>query len=303
VAVYAVTGGTGFVGQHLLRVAVEQGHSVRALARRPQQPSAGLAWIEGSLDDRESLARLCAGADAVIHIAGTINARTRAEFFHCNVTGTQNLLAAATSAGVRRFVHVSSLAAREPQLSAYGASKAESEAVVRASGLNWTIVRPPAVYGPGDRETLVLFRMVKSGIAAVPGHGRASYIEVGDLARALLALAAAPKASGRTLEIDDGEPCAHDTIARLIGAALGKKPLVVHLPPATLRAGAAVDTLLAKLTDRLPKISFDRARYLAHPDWVARTDELRALGVWQPSVPLRDGLAATAAWYRSHGWL
>jgi nucleoside-diphosphate-sugar epimerase len=299
----AVTGGTGFVGQHLLRIATERGLAVRALTRRPQQPQPGVEWVEGALDRPAGLARLCEGVRAVIHIAGVINARTRAEFDVGNVAGTAALVDAVRASGVRRFVHVSSLAAREPELSAYGASKAASERVIEASGLEWTIVRPPAVYGPGDRETLALFRMVKSGVAAVPGHGRASYIEVGDLCRALLALLDAPAAYGRVFEIDDGEPRDHATLARLIGEALGRRAVVIPLPGSALRIGAAVDTLLGRATGRLPKLSFDRARYLAHPDWVARGDELRSLGVWSPSIRLPDGLAATAAWYRMQGWL
>jgi len=299
----AVTGGTGFVGRHLLRIAGERGIPVRALTRAGQPPQTGIEWIEGALDRPDSLARLCEGTRAVIHIAGVINARTRTEFDAGNVAGTARLVEAAQAAGVTRFVHVSSLAAREPGLSAYGASKAASERVVEGSALDWTIVRPPAVYGPGDRETLALFRMVKSGIAAVPRGGRASYIEVGDLARALLALVDAPAAHRRTFEIDDGEPCDHGTLARLIGEALGRRPLVLPLPGAALKVGAAFDTLFGRVAGRLPKLSFDRARYLAHPDWVARGEDLRSLGVWAPQVRLPDGLAATAAWYRTQGWL
>ncbi|MEO6581494.1 MAG: NAD(P)H-binding protein, partial [Sphingomicrobium sp.] len=153
----AITGGTGFVGSRLVEAATAAGHGVRALTRRPQDARPALQWVSGSLADPNALEELVDGADAVIHVAGVINARDAAGFEAGNVAGTLATLAAATADGVRRFVHVSSLAAREPRLSLYGASKAKSETLVERSGLDWAIVRPPAVYGPGDKETLALF--------------------------------------------------------------------------------------------------------------------------------------------------
>ena len=142
--ILAITGATGYVGRRVLALAESP---VRALTRRPQSPQPGVAWIEGDLADTAALAQLCKGADAVLHIAGVVNAPTRAAFDAGNVAGTAAMLAAA---GSRRFVHVSSLAAREPQISNYGASKAAAERLVMTSDLDWVIVRPPGVYGPGD---------------------------------------------------------------------------------------------------------------------------------------------------------
>ena len=298
----AVTGGTGFVGAHLLRIAPAEGFAIRALARRAQPEADGITWIAGDLADTAALRTLCQGADAVIHIAGVINARTPAAFDAGNVEGTRAMLAAAEAAGVRRFIHVSSLAAREPRLSAYGASKARSEAVVAASPLDWTIVRPPMVYGPGDRETLAIFRMVKAGVAALPRGGTASMIHAEDLSRALLALPAAPEASGQTYEPDDGAPLRHAAFARLIAGAIDRVPLIIPLPGIAVTLGAVIDTLSAKLTGRLPKLSFDRARYLAHKDWVSRLP-MAGVGGWQPRYDGPTGIAETAAWYRAEGWL
>jgi nucleoside-diphosphate-sugar epimerase len=119
-----VTGGTGFVGSHLIDVAVAAGHEVKALTRREQRPRDNLEWIAGSLEDRPALHQLVTDADAIIHVAGVITGREEAAFNKGNVEGTLAMLAAATAGGIRRFVHVSSLAAREPKLSLYGASKA-----------------------------------------------------------------------------------------------------------------------------------------------------------------------------------
>jgi nucleoside-diphosphate-sugar epimerase len=118
----AITGGTGFVGSHLIELALAQGYQVRALTRRPQPPQLGLTWIDGALDRPDSLARLCDGCDAIIHVAGVINGDAKA-FHDGNVVGTEAMLTAAADAGITRFIHISSLSAREPQLSAYGRSK------------------------------------------------------------------------------------------------------------------------------------------------------------------------------------
>ncbi len=297
--ILAVTGGTGFVGQHLLPMATGHGIAVRALARRPQPPRPGVTWIAGDL---ASPGDLCAGADAVLHIAGTINARDRAGFDAGNVAGTAGIVAAARAAGVRRFVHVSSLAAREPSLSDYGASKAAAEDVVGAAGLDAAIIRPPGVYGPGDRETLPVFQMVARGLAVLPGPGRFSLIEVGDLARVLLAVAASGVAG--LAEVDDGHGgYSHAELALAIGDVLGRRPRLLPLSTGILRAGAGVATAYARLRRELPKLSQDRARYLAHPDWTVDPHRALPVAVRGAPVALAAGLAQTVAWYRAERWL
>src|SRR4051794_30615136 len=185
----AVTGGTGFVGAHLLDVALAAGFSVKALTRRPQEPREGVEWIAGDLADRGALEALVGDVDALVHVAGVITAPNAAAFELGNAAGTLSMLAAATAGGIHRFVHVSTLAAREPKLSLYGGSKRKAEDLVVSSGLDWAIVRPPAVYGPGDKETLELFRMAKLGLMLMPPKGRVSLIHAADLGRLLLALA------------------------------------------------------------------------------------------------------------------
>ena len=202
----AITGGTGFVGSHLVDAALAAGHQVQALTRREQPPRDELEWVAGDLASRDALERLVDGADAIIHVAGAINAPNAAAFHQGNVTGTLAMLAAATAGGVRRFVHVSSLAAREPKLSLYGGSKARAEELIHNSGLDWAIVRPPAVYGPGDKETLELFRMAKLGLMLMPPKGRVSVIHAEDLARLLLVLAGPAVPSNILIEADDGKP-------------------------------------------------------------------------------------------------
>ena len=297
----AITGGTGFVGSHLLDVTLREGHRVAALTRRDQPPRDGVDWIAGDLQDREALRRLVDGADAIIHVAGTINANA-AGFEKGNVQGTLAMLAAATAGGVRRFVHVSSLAAREPKLSLYGGSKAKAEELVHSSGLDWAIVRPPAVYGPGDKETLELFRMARLGLMLMPPKGRVSVIHADDLARLLLALAGPAVPSNILVEADDGKPggWTHREFARALAAAVGTKPAIVSSPSILLRAAAHLDQWWR---GEKAKLTTDRAAYFSHRNWVIEPKRACPPRLWQPQIETLQGLADTAAWYRANGWL
>lgn len=300
----AITGATGFVGQTLLDHAAQAGASIRALTRRPQEPRPGVEWIKGDLDAHAALGRLVTGAEAVIHVAGVVNAPDAAGFEHGNVTGTLNVIEAALAAGVPRFVCVSSLSAREPDLSAYGASKARAEKLVMASGLDWTIVRPPAIYGPRDTEMFELFKLARWGVLPMPPReGRSSLLHTDDLARLLLALVPGGEGtSHRTFEPDDGKPGGwnHYEMARAIGWAMGRRPWVVHLSRRSLervaRADRAVRGAKAKLT-------LDRVGYMTHPDWVVSHGAQPPRALWQPKVPTREGLQATARWYRENKWI
>jgi len=299
---FAITGGTGFVGAHLVDAALAAGHRVKALTRKPQRERDGVDWVLGDLSTRDSLEWLVDHADAVIHVAGTINAPNAAGFERGNVAGTLAMLAAATAGGVQRFVHVSSLAAREPKLSLYGASKAKSEELVHSSGLDWAVVRPPAVYGPGDRETLELFRMAKLGLMLMPPKGRVSVIHADDLARLLLALAAPGTPSRCLIEPDDGKPggWSHREFARALAAAVGTKAAVISSPGVLLRAAAKLDHLLR---GEKAKLTTDRAAYFSHRNWVVEPKRAAPPDLWRPEIDTMRGLAATAAWYREQGWL
>ncbi len=300
--VLAVTGGTGFVGATLVRLAVELGWQVRALTRRDQPGRDGVSWIAGALDRPESLVELAQGSDAIIHVAGTTNTPTRDGFARGNIAGTEAMLAAAEHAGVKRFIHVSSLAAREPQLSNYGWSKAEAEARVVASGLDWTMVRPPAIYGPGDSDHLELFRAAKFGLMPLPPPGKMSEIEVSDLGQLLLALAAEGTSMRQTFEADDGRPggWTHREFARAIGDAVGRRVFAFHVPAALVRTGARVDRLFRGDKARLTP---DRAAYFCHPDWVIDPANRPPSSLWVPRIDTLAGLAATAKAYYAAGWL
>jgi len=301
--VVAVTGATGFVGCALREEAARRGVPLRALTRKDQPAADGVEWVRGDLHDREAIAALVAGAEAVIHVAGVVNTPDPMGFHLGNVEGTELLIDAARAAEVPRFVFVSSLAAREPGLSKYGQSKRHAEEVVQTSGLDWTIVRPPAIYGPRDREIFEMFRAARWGVLPMPPKGRASMIHVDDLARLLLALLpGGPAVKERIFEPDDGRPggWSHAELARAIGAAVGRKVFAPYLSKRLLSGAARLDRLVrgdkAKLTP-------DRVGYMAHPDWVSAPERAVPPEFWTPWIETREGLKATAQWYRNEGWL
>ena len=298
----AVTGATGFVGQALLDQAVADGIKVRALVRRPQVSRAGVEWIIGGLGDDAALRHLLRGAEAVIHVAGVVN--DAAEFENGNVTGTLNLIEAMQAEGLARLIYISSLSAREPALSAYGASKARAEKLVLASGLDWTIVRPPGIYGPRDVDYFEMFRLARWGVMPVPPRdGRASILHVDDLARLLLALVPGGEGiSHQVFEPDDGRKngWSHYELARAVGWAIGRRPWVVHLSHNSLNRAAKADRLVRGAKARLTP---DRVGYMSHPDWVVSPFHRPPAALWRPEIPTREGLKQVAQWYRDNGWL
>jgi uncharacterized protein YbjT (DUF2867 family) len=299
----ALTGATGFVGRATLDALTGAGFPVRALARKPQAARAGVQWIAGDLANRAALDQLVDGAEAAIHVAGLTTTPDLAGFDAVNVAGTLAVIEAAAAAGTRRLVFVSSLSAREPELSAYGASKARAEKLVAASGLDWTTVRPPGVYGPHDVDYLEMFRLAKRGIMPLPPPGRSSLIHAHDLAALLVGLIPGGEpVTHHTFEPDDGHKggWSHRELARLIGWAVGRRPWTVHLSRPMLERAARVDRLVRRSRARL---TLDRVGYMTHPDWVARPAFAPPRALWQPRIPTRDGLKATARWYRENGWL
>ena len=300
--ILAVTGATGFVGSHLVRIAREEGHELRALTRGWRPPETGIEWVEGALDRKESLVKLCTGADAVVHVAGLINAPDRAGFEAVNVAGTAAVIDAARRTGVKRFIHISSLAAREPELSHYGWSKAKSEKIVAASGLEWTIVRPPAVYGPGDRETFELFKMARRGFVALPPQGRFSLIHVEDLCRLIIILVDQPESVSETYEPDDGVENGwdHRHFARTLGRIFGKRAATVAMPRIVMQGASRIEKMVRR---GKAKLTADRVRYFCHPDWVVTAQRRPPPALWMPQIRTPTGLKQTASWYQEQGWL
>ncbi len=306
----AITGATGFIGRHILDVLAPR-MRVRALTRRPQPMRPGVEWIEGSLESVAVLSSLLAGADVVIHCAGLVKARRREEFFGCNVAGTARLLAAmADAAPTARLIHFSSLAARAPHLSAYAASKRAAEELVRERRPDgrWLILRPPGVYGPGDREILKLIRVARRGVLPVPGRvdNRVSLIYGPDLARMVDDLVSEAGMAGGILEVDDGRAGGYDyhDIARALARVLGRRVRPLAIPAPALHGLAATAELLAFLAPRPAMLSRGKVRELLHPDWVVGDGD-GSVACARPAEPtdLDSGLRESCAWARRQGLL
>lgn len=303
----AVTGATGFVGPHLVAALARHGHRVRLLIRR-WSPVPSLAGVEaeivlGDLADEAALRRLVEGADTVIHAAGLIKARVPADFMTVNRDGTARLSRLAPEA---RFILLSSLAAREPQLSAYAESKQAAEQVVAERTGPWVAVRAPAVYGPGDRETLAYFKTAARGLAPRPrGEGaRLSLIHVEDLAEALALVVEAPPPVS-IYEIDDGREggYGYGDMAAAAGEGLGCSVRSVPVPRIAMEVVGWANGLHHALGGAARILTRAKVRELFHPDWAVHDRRLAATIGFRPRYDLSAGFRDTILWYRQNKWL
>ena len=301
----AISGATGFAGGFAVAELLRRGHTLRALVRKPSAARlpAVVTMIAGDLHDGDALDRLVQGADVVVHLAGAISALQRHDYFRVNAHGTVAIAEAAIRGHVPRFVHISSLAARQPELSAYGASKRAGEDAIAKlmAPLNAVIIRPPAVYGPSDRATLPLIKALTQSIAVIPGRRdcRFSLIHVADLAR-IIADAAETDVTGLH-EVSDGKADGYswpDLIA-IASAERGAPVRPLFLPRFVPHAAAVVAEGLSRLTGKPGMVSRDKVAELYHSGWVARGGGLRLAD----PIAFARGLHETLAWYREALWL
>jgi len=300
----AVTGATGFLGRHLVRRLADDGWTVRILTRRDvlcaEWRNITPQIVIGDVRDPAALRRLCAGADLLVHAAGLIKAAGRPAFDAVNAEGARQAALAALAADARMIL-ISSLAAREPALSDYAASKRAGEDAAQAVlGLRLTIVRPPALYGPGDKETLALFAAAQSA-PFLPVFGEAARLCVAHVedAAAQIAAACATRRAG-TFALCDGrrEGYSWAQIMTAAGLAAGRAPRLIAVPHWTIRLAAH---MCAFLTGGRAIFGPGKARELLHPNWSVAGDAI--LNDPPPRYGLTEGFAQTMEWYRGNGWL
>mgnify|MGYP000986778648 CR=1 FL=1 len=300
----ALTGATGFVGKTLLPKLLDAGHDVKALVRDPAKLSAQprLIAVRGALDNTMALSELVKDTDVVVHVAGVISAPSQHGFIKGNVDGTRNLAHAAREAAVPRFVHISSLAATEPTLGNYGASKFAAENVLRdlMGSRQLCILRPSAVYGPGDTATLPLLKALLSATALLPGtrRNRFGMIQVDDLAR-IIADAATTGQPG-TFELDDTQ--GGHTWPELVNVtqhSFGTPRRVVYIPRALAMGLGYAGDVATRLTGKPALARSGQIRQLYHQDWLCKPPG------WPRENPilLAEGLPQTIRWYQAQGLL
>lgn len=310
----AITGATGFLGRYIVSALAAGGWRLRILARQPpdhpQLAHSKFEAVHGDLSDRSALRELVDGADTVIHAAALTKAPTATAFRTVNVGGTVNLASAINeSTGTRRVLLVSSMAAREPQLSAYAQTKRASEQTLTGmldSRSEWTVVRPCAIYGPWDRETLGIFRAISRGIALRPrvANARVALIHAADAAGAITALCDGGPA-GTVVELTDErtEGYSWDEIISAAESAMHVKTIAISVPKSALRAAAAVNAAAAWALRRTPMFTPGKAREFLHADWGSTAARQPPRELWQPVIGLHKGFMETAHWYSDRHWL
>lgn len=298
----AVTGATGFIGKYIVDSLLSQGFTVRALTRTVgKAPVTNVVWVRGSLEDADSLAELVHGADYVVHCAGQVRGHNQAVFTDCNVTGSVRLMQAAQASGTcKRFLFMSSLAARHPELSWYANSKyvAEQQLMSMASEMALGIFRPTAVYGQGDKEMKPLFDWMLRGILPCLGEPEAklTFIHVTDLADAVCQWLMAEPSRSACYELCDGVPGGYNwKRVQAIVATVRQGPVrLIRIPLPLLGVLADISTLSSRLAGKEPMLTRSKIRELSHQDWSASNAHLSEDINWFPKISLehalRDGL-------------
>ncbi len=324
-----VTGGSGFLGSHVVERLARAGRPVRALVRQSSDTRflktlPGVELCEGAVDDLASVKRAAAGVSGIVHVAGLVKARSADEFMRVNRGGTENLLDAAIEqrGAIRRFVLVSSLAALRPSdasgtpvpedaeprpVTDYGKSKlaAERAALARKADVPLVILRPPAIYGPRDREILAFFKSIKLGILPLLGstQNKLSMIYGSDCAAACVAALDRDLPSGSAYHVDDGSVHTLEEMIMLAEKAMGQKAKFrFHLPRRLVETAALGAELYGRATNRAVMLTRDKLNELFE-QWVCDGSRAQRDLDWHPEVTFEVGVARTVASYREAGWL
>jgi|SRR5271157_684751 len=316
-----VTGGTGFIGSHLLEKFRALGEPVRCLVRpraAPRRLPAGVEAVAGDLTSGQGLEEALRDADTVIHLAGVTKALRPDDYAAGNARATEMLVRALRGRQVR-LVHVSSLAAIGPSLdgspvdedaephplTAYGRSKLEAERVVRKLAPDAVIVRPPVVYGPRDTDVFQLLKSISKGLAVEIAGGERwfSAIFVRDLVEGLVAAARSPRAAGRTYFLAHATPATWSHLRAVAAGIMQRTPRVVRIPVAGARAVGYCAEVWSRITGKPGIVSREKVAEAQCTWWTCDTRRAAEELGFAARTSLADGLRETLAWYKEAGWL
>ncbi|HXX56386.1 MAG TPA: NAD-dependent epimerase/dehydratase family protein [Thermodesulfovibrionales bacterium] len=317
-----VTGATGFIGSHLVDELLKRGYEVACLVRRTSDlrwlDGLGAAIVYGDCESPDSLRDLAVDYDYVFHLAGLTKAKKDEDFFSANVKGTENLLRIIAAGGtkLKRFLYLSSLAAVGPgnhndasgevtkanPVSSYGKSKLEAERVTLRyeKEIPVTILRPPAVYGPRDRDLFLFFKMIGKGFYPYWGKCYYSFLYVEDLVKGMVLAAEAEKTRGRVYFLSDSKVYSNEEIVTEIAEVLQTKATKLMIPKGLMTLFAAIS---AKLTNGASIINRDKVKELNQSQWVCHNERAEREFGFIPKVMVKEGIKWTADWYRIHQWL
>ncbi len=301
----AVTGATGFIGGAIAASLSLQGYRVRALVRpsssRKPLPS-GVERIVGSLDDPISVGLLLRAVDAVVHCAGAVRGAQQSTFMRTNAHAVDLLVrAAAHEKSIERFLLLSSFAATQPEVSPYAASKQAGEVALQQGRgeLSWLALRAPAVYGPGDREILPLFKAMSRGFVPVWGEpdARFSLLFIADLVTAVSQWISCAKPPSGVYELHDGRSNGYtiDEIIKIVAGVLQRRVQRVRIPSGLLDIVASANLRLARIVGYQPMLTPWKLTELRHPRWVCDNSDFTAVSGWEPRVSLAEGLVLALA--------
>ena len=300
----ALTGGSGFLGSRILQQLLEAGIHVTALERRTKlQEHKNLTIVQGGLSDVSALRALVKGADCVIHCGGAVAAPNAAAFQAINAQGTADLINAAEHENVARFLYISSLAAREPDISPYAKSKQAGEESLKLSTIKaWDIIRPPAIYGPGDLQMLPLIKLLQKRIGILPGgrQAKVSVIYVDDLAAAVCRWLFSGATKQNIYEIDDGHENGY-TWQELLGKAakiMNVTPYYLAPPSLLMKIVGNVANVIGKLVGKTPFLTADKFREFSHLDWVRHEKRIEKEIGWVAQTEFEQGMKQTLLWYQ-----
>ena len=310
-----ITGATGFLGSHVAAAFVEGGNAVRCTARGTSDTSRltklGVELAEWDLRATDGLRSALQGIETVVHVAGITRAPREADYFQVNATGAGRLAQAAAEAGVRRFVLVSSLAARGPDggdgpISAYGASKLRGEDLVRLfeEKMEIVVLRPGGIYGPRDTDMFPLFESANRGWLVAPAGGPPLQpVYVTDVANVTVAAGTVAHPGAEPFPVAEQGLYAWSDVRDGLAAALGRPVRFVKVPATAFILIGTVAEHAARLLRRDPPLDKRNAIDLSRHGWTCDTAGTQEAFGWRPEVTLPEGLERTVRWYREAGWL